>query len=82
MSHRTQSVVLVASVAVAVAAIVVSLIVLAWYTQHLAAERRAEQVAGCVRANQQRVYLNKIIEHHPSFELAPIVIPDCEEIIK
>ena len=82
MSHRTHSVLLVASVTVAVAALVSSLILLVWYSQHLAAERRAEQVAGCVRANQQRVYLNKIIEHHPSFELPPIVIPDCEQIIK
>ena len=82
MSHRTQSVVLVASVAVAVAAIVVSLIVLAWYTQHLAAERRAEQVAGCVRANQQRVYINRLVSVNPDLNLPPIHIPDCEEIIK
>jgi hypothetical protein len=53
-----------------------------WYSAHLSADRKAEQVAGCERANVQRSYINAIIEHHPSFEFPPIVIPDCEEIIK
>ena len=82
MSHKTQNVLLVASVTVAVVALVLSLILLVWYSHHLASDRRTEQVAGCTRANQQREYINKIIGHHPSFELPPIVIPNCEEIIK
>ena len=81
MSHRTQSVLLSASVTVAVAALVSSLILLVWYSQHLAADRRAEQVAGCVRANQQREYINLILISTNS-DLPPILIPDCEEIIK
>jgi len=62
--------------------IVGSLIGTIMYTSHISSDRRAEQVAGCERANQQRAYINKIIEHHPDFELPPIPIPVCEDIIK
>ena len=81
MSHRTQSILLVASVTVAVAAVVVSLVALVWYSQHLAGDRRTEQIAGCTRANQQREYINLILISTNS-DLTPILIPDCEEIIR
>jgi len=82
MSATTHNRLLAASVAVAVAAIFLSIVAVAVYSQHLTAERRTEQIAGCERANQQRTYINEIIEHHPAFELPPIVIPDCNAIIK
>ena len=82
MSHSTHNRLLFASVALAAAAVVISMAATVWYSSHLASDRRAEQIAGCLRANQQRVYINKIIEHHPTFELPPIVIPDCQTIIK
>ena len=52
------------------------------YAQKLDSTRRAEQIAGCERANQQRRYINEIIKHHPDFSLPPIEIPDCSEIIR
>lgn len=82
MSHRTHSVLLYASVASAIAAIVLSMAATVVYASHAAAARRAEQIAGCERANLQRLYINKIIEHHPEFALPPIPIPDCRKIIK
>ena len=82
MSTTTHNRLLAVSVSVAVAAILLSMVAVAVYSQHLAAERRMEQIAGCERANQQRTYINKIIEHHAAFELPPIVIPDCNAIIK
>ena len=82
MSTKTHNRLLAASVTVAVVAIFLSMVAVAVYSRHLSADRRQEQIAGCERANQQRVYLNKIIEHHPTFELPPIVIPDCNAIIK
>ena len=82
MSTTTHNRLLAASIAAAVAALVLSMVSLAFYSKHLAAERRTEQIAGCERANQQRAYINKIIEHHPAFELPPIVIPNCADIIK
>jgi hypothetical protein len=52
------------------------------YTSHSLNDRRIEQVAGCVRANQQRAYINTILFHHPEIKFPPIIIPDCEEIVR
>jgi hypothetical protein len=73
-----------ASVVVGIAAIVLSMAATVWYSAHLASDRRADQVAGCERANVQRAYINAIIDAHthPSLALPPIPIPDCEQIIK
>lgn len=54
----------------------------AYYIHDLSGTRREEQVAGCLRANVQRTYINAIILHHPDFDLPPIAIPDCEKIIR
>lgn len=82
MSHSTHLKLLFVSVAMAAVAMVTMMVGTVLYAQHLSQDRRAEQVAGCIRANQQRIYINKILEHLPEFRLAPIVIPDCSAIIK
>ena len=84
MSHKAHTLLLWSSVAGAALAIVVSMAATVIYSQHLSRDRRAEQVAGCERANVQRAYINAIIDAHtrPSLALPPIPIPDCEQIIK
>lgn len=82
MSNSTHAKLLFVSVVVAAVAMVIAMAGTVLYAQHLSQDRRAEQVAGCIRANQQRIYINKILEHLPEFRLAPIVIPDCSAIIK
>jgi hypothetical protein len=51
------------------------------YSSHLSGERRAEQVAGCERANVQRRYINAIVVEL-DMSLPPIPIPVCEDIIR
>lgn len=84
MSHKAHTWLLWLSVTGAAFAIVVSMVATVLYSHHLSADRRAEQIAGCERANQQRAYINAIIEAHdlPTLALPPIPIPNCEEIIK
>jgi hypothetical protein len=84
VSHKAHTWLLAASVAVGVAAIALSMAATVWYSAHLSSDRKAEQVAGCERANVQRSYINAIIDAHthPSLALPPIPIPNCEEIIK
>ena len=40
-----------------------------------------QQIAGCERANQSRMYINELIRLTGS-DLRPIAIPDCQQIIK
>ena len=82
MTHKTHSLLLAASVAVAVAAIVLSMAATIVYSKHLASDRRAEQVAGCQRANVQRAFINRLLAAHPELGLPPIEIPVCETIVR
>lgn len=66
--------------AVCAVVIVASLIATAWYTAHITNDRRAEQVAGCERANLQRAAINQIIVEL-RLDVKPLVIPVCEDII-
>ena len=80
MSKRTHSRLLVASVVTAVAAIAVSMLLVVVYSQHLSNVRRAEQSAGCERANIQRRYINEIVVRL-ELGMPPIPIPVCADII-
>lgn len=81
MSKRTHSTVLYVSVAVAIAAIVVSLAATVYYSRHLDSERRDAQVAACERANVLRMVVNNIIVE-ASLSVAPSPISNCKEIIR
>lgn len=81
MSHDNLTKVLAASVIVAVVAIIVLLATTTMYAEHLSDDRKADQIAACVRANQIRSYINDIlVEQH--IALPPISIPVCSDIIK
>lgn len=82
MSERTKLLLLEACVIVTVGIVAFTVLFGIVYAQRLDSSRRAEQIAGCERANQQRRYIDEIIKHHPDFSLPPIEIPDCSEIIR
>lgn len=82
MSHKAHTWLLWSSIVGACVAIVVSMVATSVYSSHLANDRKAEQIAGCERANVQRAYINRLLSTHPDLGLPAIPIPDCEEIIK
>jgi len=82
MNGKTSLVLLEATVLLCLTIVLVALVGSVYYTSHLSGDRRDEQIAGCERANQQREYINAIISHHPTFELPPINIPVCADIVK
>ena len=69
------------AVVVCVAVVAASLAATVWYTAHLSADRRVEQVAGCLRANEQRRVINLLVVA-AGLDVAAIPIPDCEQIIR
>jgi len=70
------------AVGMCVAVVVVSLFATIGYSRHLSDDRRAEQIAGCERANVLRGYMNTILLHHSGLGLPAVPIIDCEAIIK
>ena len=76
-SLRTPKLIIVGCLIVIVSSLIGTIL----YTTHVSGERRAEQVAGCERANQTRRYINTIIKEL-EMSLPPIVVPVCEDIIK
>jgi heme exporter protein D len=70
------------AVGMCVVVVVASMLATVFYSRHLSDDRRAEQVAGCERANVLRGYINTILLHHPTLGLPAVPIIDCEAIIK
>jgi len=80
VTNRTKLMLIEACTIITIGVVAFTVLFSVVYAQKLDSSRRAEQIAGCERANQQRRYINEIILRQ-HLQMPPIVTPICAEII-